>query len=192
MYSLAKQLFKKSKLFRKFCGVFYSKKENGVFRSGTLRKLYHDCRNVDAGMMSYGWNTDDINGPISIGKYCSIGPGVRRIEVNHPSFGVTTHPCWFNPSLGWVNKDFRERIQLNIGNDVWIGANAVILPSVKKIGNGAIIGAGAVVTKDIEPYQIVGGVPAHFIKMRFDPEICLKLNESKWWDKSEDELIKLT
>lgn len=165
MYSLTRKLFKRSKLFRKACGVYYSKKENGVFRSKTLRKLYYELKKIDAGMMSYGWNTDAINGPISIGKYCSFGPGVRRIEINHPSSGVTTHPCWFNPSVGWVNKDFRERVHLHIGNDVWIGANAIILPSVKEIGNGAIIGAGAVVTKDVAPYEIVGGGTSTFYKV---------------------------
>ena len=188
MYSLVRRIFCTNKYMRKILGVYYSKKEKGVFRSRTLRKLYKECREIDAGEMSYGWNTDEINGPLLIGRYCSFGPGVRRIQINHPSSGITTHPCWFNPTVGWVNRDFRTNTKLEIGNDVWIGANVIILPSVKKIGNGSIIGAGAVCTKDIGDYEVWGGVPARFIKMRFDKNICKSLNESKWWDKSEDEL----
>ena len=133
MYSLVRRIFCTNKYMRKILGVYYSKKEKGVFHSKTLRKLYKECREIDAGEMSYGWNTDEINGPLLIGKYCSFGPGVRRIQINHPSSGITTHPCWFNPTVGWVNRDFRTNTKLEIGNDVWIGANVIILPSVKKL-----------------------------------------------------------
>lgn len=76
-----------------------------------------------------------------------------------------------------------------IGNDVWIGANAIILQGVT-IGDGAIIAAGAVVTKDVPPYAIVGGVPAKVIKYRFSDEVILKLLQIKWWDKPEEWIIQ--
>lgn len=73
-------------------------------------------------------------------------------------------------------------------NDVWIGCGVTILSGVK-IGNGAIIGAGAVVTKDVEPYQVVGGVPAHHIKYRFPEEIRERLEEIRWYDWPDEKLL---
>ena len=78
-----------------------------------------------------------------------------------------------------------------IEHDVWIGVNAVILAGVK-IGTGAVIGSGAVVTRDVEPYAIVGGVPAKLIKFRFDADTIKKLMDSKWWEKNIDDLINHT
>ena len=190
-YSIVKKIFQTHRIMRRLCSKYYSKKEGGVWRSPTLRRLYKECRSVDVGEMSYGWDNDQFEGPVVIGKYCSIGPGVRRLPVNHVTNGITTHPCWFNPSLGWVEKDFRARTRLYIGNDVWIGANVIILPSVTFIGDGAIIAAGAVVTKNVDPYGIYGGVPAHFIKKRFPSNIIELLEKSKWWDIPENRLKKL-
>ena len=67
-----------------------------------------------------------------IGNYCSFCPGLKRFEKNHIIDGVTTHPCWFNPVLGWVEKDLRENVVLQIGHDVWIGANVVMYQVVGK------------------------------------------------------------
>ena len=83
----------------------------------------------------------------------------------------------FNPSKTTV-----------IGNDVWIGESVVIIDGLK-IGTGSIIAAGAVVTKDVEPYSIVGGVPAKLIRFRFEKDIVQKLLNSKWWELSETEFI---
>lgn len=77
-----------------------------------------------------------------------------------------------------------------IGNDVWIGQNAIVLNGVK-IGDGAIVAAGAVVTKDVDPYSIVGGVPAKIIKKRFSEHVTIKLLELKWWDYGPDILYGL-
>ncbi len=76
-----------------------------------------------------------------------------------------------------------------IGNDVWIGSNVLIIGGIK-IGDGAIVAAGAVVTKDVPPYAIVGGIPARIIRFRFDKEQINKLLELKWWNKDDDWLIK--
>lgn len=75
--------------------------------------------------------------------------------------------------------------KVEIGNDVWIGANVIITKSIK-IGNGAVIAAGSIVTKDVDAFSIVGGVPAKKLKMRFDPKYIKVLENSKWWDKKQE------
>lgn len=152
---LVEKLFKRSKLMRKIIVRFYDRKENGVWRS-SVRKLYKEHKEIDAGYGSYGWTSDLIEGPATIGSYTSIGKNVRRISVNHKVNYATTHPCVFNTAFGWVSEDDRKRTHIQIGNDVWIGDNAVILPGCKSIGNGAVIAAGAIVTKDIPAYEILG------------------------------------
>ena len=184
------KLFVKHRFTRKLAVTYLKRREGGEWKSESLRVLFKKYRGFDVGFASYGWAHDGVDGPITIGKYVSIGQNFRRISVNHPADGVTTHPCWFNPVFGWVDNDFRKRSHLTIGNDVWIGDNVTITPSCTSIGDGAIIAAGAVVTKDIPPFEIWGGVPAKFIKNRFDPEISAKLSEIKWWDLSEEELKK--
>ena len=76
-----------------------------------------------------------------------------------------------------------------IEDDVWIGLNAIITCGCKRIGRGAIIGAGSIVTKDVEPYTIVGGSPAKVIRKRFDEERIKKLEVSRWWEKTPEQLI---
>ena len=125
-----------------------------------------------------------------IGRFCSIaasvsiGPGIHEIDK------VSTHPAFYSPSspLPKVftkkthHKTFRK---VHIGNDVWIGEKAIVLDGVK-VGNGAIIASGAVVVKDVDPYSVVGGVPAKHIKYRFNESIIKILQESKWWDFTDD------
>lgn len=154
---LIDELFIRSTFYRKILVWFYARKEGGVWRSKTIRQLYAKNKAITAGFASYGWTSDLIDGPATIGNYTSIGKNVRRICVNHLISSATTHPCIFNPVFGWVNKDSREKTQINIGNDVWIGDNVIILPSCTHIGNGAIIAAGAVVTKNVPPFEIWGG-----------------------------------
>ena len=88
----------------------------------------------------------------------------------------------------YVAKDMLERPPLEIGHDVWIGANAIILPGVSRIGNGAVIGAGSVVTKDVGPYEIVAGNPARAIRMRFDERQIAALESSRRWELDRHEL----
>lgn len=129
----------------------------------------------------------------NIGKFCAIGPSVTINLGIHPSKDfVSSHPIFY--SLGFNCKTrfaeeqgFEELGTVSIGHDVWVGANVVILPNVS-IGTGAIIAAGAVVTRDVMPYEIVGGVPARPMRKRFDEEQIELLLESKWWDFSFSEL----
>jgi virginiamycin A acetyltransferase len=87
-------------------------------------------------------------------------------------------------------KQLKQIKQITIGNDVWIGHNAIIVGEVN-VGNGAIIAAGSVVTKDIPPFSIVAGVPAKVIKKRFSNEIINEIEFLKWWDFSKEELIQI-
>ncbi len=129
-----------------------------------------------------------LHGYINIGKYCQFGTGIAIYTKNHPTNHLSTY---INKNLfeGEL-KMLRIKNDVTIGNDVWIGHNAIIVGNVT-IGNGAIIAAGAVVTKNVEPYTIVAGVPAKKIKMRFSKNIIKEIEELRWWDKSETELEKI-
>lgn len=127
---------------------------------------------------------------LKIGKYCSIGPGLNLGLASHPVNRISTSPIFYsNTKFLGVNitdkYNYSEFKQTNIGNDVWVGANVFIKSGVH-IANGVVIAAGSVVTKDIEPYAIVGGNPAKVIRYRFPKEIIELLQQSEWWNKSYD------
>ena len=120
---------------------------------------------------------------VVIGKFCSIAENVEiLLGENHRLDWVTTFP--FNTFLqdyAYIEGHPMSKGDVVIGNDVWIGAGVRILSGVT-IGDGAVLAASALITKDVEPYTIVGGVPAHMIKKRFSDEIIERLLEIKWWD----------
>jgi len=145
-------------------------------------------RNSELGDFSYVARNSQIYNT-TVGKFTCIGPNVSAGMGAHPSEGfVSTHPLFYSTlgqagGLVIVDKNlFEEFPHTEIGNDVWIGNNAIIKYGIK-IGDGAIIGSGATVTKDVEPYSIVGGVPAKIIKYRFSEEQIEFLLNLKWWDK---------
>ena len=139
----------------------------------------------------YPWNDDKL----IIGKFCQIASGVEFVMngANHQMNAVSTFP--FYTLQGWnMAPPAKDNLPLKgdtvIGNDVWIGQNAVILPGVH-IGDGAIIGANAVVGSNVEPYTVVVGNPAQFIRNRFDEELTALMLEWKWWDKPVEEINAL-
>ena len=184
-----KKLFNKVPFIRKTITAILAKIEGGAWRSPTIRKLYKKYRNVDVGYGSYGgWMTELFSGPATIGNYTSIGRNLRRIAVNHHIEYATTHPIAFNPAFGVAPKDDRTPSHLTIGHDVWIGDFVTILPSCTSIGNGSVIAAGAVVTKNVPPYEVWGGVPAHCIKKRLPDDVAGKLEATHWWDYKVEDL----
>lgn len=126
----------------------------------------------------------------TIGRYCSIGPNVKIAPGKHPtSVFVSTHPVTFNNQANFLKNycfepKFKDHQPVTLGNDVWIGANSIIVDGIS-IANGAIIAANSVVIKDVGPYEIVGGNPAIFIKKRFDDEQIKYLQETQWWNNDE-------
>lgn len=133
---------------------------------------------------------------LQIGKFCSIACGAKFLfnSANHTLSSLSTYPFpIFFEKWGLKKKDvikaWDNKGDIVIGNDVWIGYEAVILAGIA-IGDGAIIGTRAVVTKDVPPYTIVGGVPAKPIKKRFSEEIISALLEIQWWNWSESKIAK--
>jgi virginiamycin A acetyltransferase len=128
----------------------------------------------------------DIN-PVSIGKFCSLAPHVIIWESLHDTKRITSYFIlseFFGESF---KSDIVSKGPVKIGNDVWIGARSVILSGVS-IGDGAVIGAGSVVTRDIPPFSIAGGIPAAVLKPRFPEQICRRLIDLRWWDWEEDKI----
>lgn len=131
-----------------------------------------------------------------IGKFCSIGCGARFLfnSANHTMKSLSTYPFpLFFEEWSLDKKDvidsWDNKGDIVIGNDVWIGYEAVIMAGVT-IGDGAIIGTRAVVTKDVSPYVIVGGVPAKMIKKRFTEETIVSLQKIKWWNWPKDKIAR--
>ena len=159
----------------------------------------------EIGAFSYINDNTYIRAVKSIGRFCAIGPNVMIGMPEHSVNSISPHIIFPNYDCNWANpfcnyarnnrmidiirkkqtQELSSKNMIIIGNDVWIGGNATILRGVT-IGDGAIIAAGAVVTKDVPPYAIVGGIPAKIIKYRFDQEIINKLLELKWWEFGPD------
>jgi acetyltransferase-like isoleucine patch superfamily enzyme len=137
---------------------------------------------------SYCNNNTNISNA-KIGKYSSIGSNVQIGVGAHPTNLVTTHPAFYSNNKTfetYADKMYYNEFEhIEIGNDVWIGSNSTIMNNVK-IGNGAIIAYGAVVTKDVLPYSIVGGIPAKHIKFRFDQNVIMELIRINWWNWDEN------
>lgn len=141
--------------------------------------------NSRVGRFSYLANARVTNA--TIGGFCSIGPEVIIGGLGaHPTHFVSSHPVFYSPlkQAGitfFTTNTFEELQPVVVGHDVWIGARALVLDGVT-IGDGAVIAAGAVVTQDVAPYAIVGGVPAKLIRYRFDSQTIEKLLSLNWWD----------
>ncbi|WP_322784264.1 CatB-related O-acetyltransferase [Photobacterium obscurum] len=140
-------------------------------------------------MGAFSYSSSSLPLTCKVGRYCSIATGVKALGVQHPIERFTTSSITYDKkifglkALPYQTQNIPARDTITIMNDVWIGADAVLKPGIT-ISNGAIIAANAVVTKDVPPYAIVGGIPAKVIKYRFPEEVISELLDLAWWDYS--------
>jgi acetyltransferase-like isoleucine patch superfamily enzyme len=147
-------------------------------------------RSLHIGAFSYTGNGTEMRSA-RIGRFCSIARRVVFGQAEHPTGYVSTHTIAFNPSAGFSSHPYFAALATKravpyggdvvLGHDVWIGDGALLRAGIS-VGTGAIVGAGAVVTRDVLPYEIVAGVPAKRIRMRFPDEVASRLLASCWWD----------
>jgi len=151
--------------------------------SAALRSFFATRHRIEVGLYSYGcFDRWRMPGPLKIGRYCSFAKTVRVVDANHPVEALTTHPALYERQFGVVDRDLIHASPLVVEDDVWVGHNVVILPGCKFIGRGAIIGAGSIVTRDIQRYEIVAGVPARHLRQRFSPELAEAIEATHWWE----------
>jgi virginiamycin A acetyltransferase len=164
--------------------------EGGSTFSVTLRRIFSKYHDVEVGMYTHGaWMVPfTLDRGTKVGRYCSIAWTARTITQNHSMNTKSTSPLFFDPQYRIVHEDHVPRNPLTIGNDVWIGHNAIILAGVTSIGDGAVIGASAVVHKNVPPYAIVAGYPGRVVGYRFSEKVIQELLASRWWDKPLEDL----
>ena len=187
--------------FQIICCVIPNKNIRRKFRERFLGKVKMSHYQLVHSMYNIGRNSYIADDPwivcpeTSIGKYCSIARGVAIGTSQNPLNRISTHCFTYHkmkddyfgeiqvPDASLVS--YKTTRPVTIQNDVWIGRNAIIMDGVT-IGTGAVVGSAAVVTKDVPPYAVVGGVPARIIRYRFDENTRKRLVESRWWDYPED------
>lgn len=168
--------------------------EGGPMFSMTWRKILLRRHGAIIGRYSYGsiLTPGVLPQGTKVGAYCSVGTSLIVRRRDHPLDRPILHPFFYKASLGMVRADtipLNQDNPLVVGHDVWIGDRVTILSGCRRIGNGAVIAAGAVVTRDVPPYAIVGGVPAHLLRMRFSADCIAHIEASLWWERSIVELI---
>jgi virginiamycin A acetyltransferase len=155
---------------------------------------YDDFEDVGNFVKNVKYLFDFTGDKLIIGKFCMIASGVTFIMngANHLTDALSTYPFAIFGN-GWEeamkNREYPYRGDTVIGNDVWIGFNATIMAGVT-VGDGAIIATNATVTRDVDPYTIVGGNPAREIRKRFSDEIIKKLLRLKWWDWPAEKITR--
>ena len=182
------------KRLRGVCLSLACRLEGGRFFSTTLRRILREHHGVEVGRYSYGpcLTPGALPPGTRVGAYCSIAAGLSIHRRNHPEGTLSQHPFFYNSALGLVPTDTVTRVEdnpLHIGNDVWIGDRVTILPGCRVIGDGAIIGAGSIVTRCVEPFSVIAGIPAKPLRMRYPPEVIDLLQRSRWWELSLPELL---
>ena len=181
----------KSSRLKSFIRWTVYKLERRDFYSATLRKIFKDYHGVEVGMYTHGgcFRLYYFDHGTTIGRYCSIAMSARALNYNHAMGLKSTHALFFNPVLKLCTESLVEFFPLQIGNDVWMGEGAIIMPKVTEIGDGAVVAAGAIVSKNVPPYAVVVGNPARVVRYRFSRDVIEELVESKWWEKDIEEIL---
>ncbi|MBR5623403.1 CatB-related O-acetyltransferase [bacterium] len=182
---------------------FYSKKKRKAFRARHRRSAVLNrelrARGIIGRNTYVGVGSSISDKRTRIGNFCSVASNVVIGATSHPTDFLSTSPLFYNDMRtvtdGLVipedkRVDFTYSRPVVIGNDVWIGINAVIMNGVT-IGDGAIIGAGAIVTHDVPPYAVALGVPARVVRYRFDEETIRRLLKARWWDQPDEVIASL-
>ncbi len=142
---------------------------------------------------AFSYSNSNISYGIQIGRYSSIASGLKIFGAEHFTDWISTSPRFYSSNFqtkyknNEISDTNRKKHCINIGNDVWIGQNVTLKRKIN-IGDGAIVAAGAIVTKDVEPFSIVGGVPAKLIRYRFDKSTIDDILKLKWWRFNIDDL----
>lgn len=162
-----------------------------------------DCLLGGAGAFSYSYSS--LNALCRIGRYTSIAEDVEVMGSGHPTDRISTSPALYAPNM-LITSDYLEYFgieepawpeyqlansNVEIGHDVWIGSKVMLARGVR-IGDGAVVAAGSIVTRDVEPYAIVGGAPARLIRKRFSDDVVEALTELQWWRFGPDVLARFT
>ena len=162
---------------------------------GRFTEIDERCKIVDSAIGDYSYVIRDSEiWSATIGKFVNIASHVRINATNHPTWRASLHHFTYRAQDYWPDAgmettffDWRRENSVTVGHDVWLGHGSTLLPGVS-VGNGSVVGAGAVVSRDVEPYTIVGGVPARVIRRRFDEAIGERLDRLAWWDWSHAQL----
>jgi acetyltransferase-like isoleucine patch superfamily enzyme len=154
-----------------------------------MRKLFRKCHDIEIGeFTSCAFDADRLRRTTRIGRFCSVFRTAIFQNADHPRNTLGTHGIFYHPNFRFTRGYELERVQIEVGNDVWIGDGAKILYPTRKIGDGAIVAAGAVVIEDVPPYAIVAGYPAQVVRYRFSPETIERLLKLRWWERPIEEL----
>lgn len=192
LYTLVRKIFKGL-----YIGKFTLLNKTSILHKPYKIGSFTYFKNSEIGRFSYIGNHCMLN-HTKIGMYCSLGDDIKIISGRHPLNFVSTSPYFYSTrkqcGKTLVYRDLFDEYEfvnedktVVIGNDVWIGNNTLIMAGIS-IGNGAVIGAGSLVTKNVDSYEVVGGVPAKVIKKRFSEKDIEVLEKSKWWDWNDKEI----
>lgn len=176
---------------RAFVQAVLTSREGGEQLSSTLRRVFLEYHQVAVGLYSLGgcFVPGQMAPATRIGRYCFVERTVFTFTRNHPLDWRSVHSCFYNPDLQYVDRELLPRGALDVGHGVYIGHNAIVLPSVSRIGDGAFIGPGTVVHVNVPAYAVTTGNPCRIVGYRYPDNIIAHLHGSRWWERSLEELL---